>query len=414
MSILVKPYVGLNVPQESTIDDLLLNLLPSHGLGFLVGEPGVGKSFLALKLCASLATKTPFIHASHALMQENSMTGLSTGSYATLYLAGEREGKLPHRQRALIKSLEEEYGLTGYSEGLPIITCAIRYHSSSDLETSLIYFTKKEREYLESKGHKLRLIIVDTLQSALNVPSENGNSEIQYTMNNLRDFADKLGCFILVITHPAQTHGKSGTYSQKGVPRGASVMRGTADLIWHMEKVGNSGMHRLTVTKGSEGYSEGNSFYFSLRNYGGSAALVPVESPPDKKYESKDADNETLTLKDIGVLKAMEIAFTENGYAQPLYEDLGLQTVERGDVYTTLKRLHIEEAKRLSEKPIKNSAIGNRIKRGLERLLEVGLISSETSEDNETIYYPVEPWNKMESLMKHKFPTVNFAKVSFI
>lgn len=50
MSILVKPYVGLNVPQESTIDDLLLNLLPSHGLGFLVGEPGVGKSFLALKL----------------------------------------------------------------------------------------------------------------------------------------------------------------------------------------------------------------------------------------------------------------------------------------------------------------------------------------------------------------------------
>lgn len=69
-------------------------------------------------------------------------------------------------------------------------------------------------------------------------------------MNQLRNLAETLDCFILIITHPAQTYGRNGSYSLKGVPRGASSMRGTADIIWYMEKVGNDGLHKLTVTKG--------------------------------------------------------------------------------------------------------------------------------------------------------------------
>lgn len=122
MTIIHKPYIGLDCPPEIYPGDLLQDLLPSSGLGFLVGEPGVCKSFLALKLCASLATGTPFIHDTHAIKQRSPATGKSMGLYASLYLVGEREKGLPKRQRALIKSLEENYGVMGFEKGLPIIT----------------------------------------------------------------------------------------------------------------------------------------------------------------------------------------------------------------------------------------------------------------------------------------------------
>ncbi len=414
MTIIHKPYIGLDYPPEIYTGDLLQDLLPSSGLGFLVGEPGVCKSFLALKLCASLATGTPFIHDTHAIKQRNPDIGKSTGLYASLYLAGEREKDLPKRQRALIKSLEENYGVRGFEKGLPIITYAIRSHAYDQLRIDIPPFIKDARKHVESLGCPLRLIIIDTLQSALHVPSENGNTEMQYAMNQLRNFAEELGCFILIITHPAQTYGRSGSYSQKGVPRGATSMRGTADIIWYMEKVGNDGLHKLTVTKGSEGYCEGHSFFFMRTDYEKSAALVPTETPPEKKHKSHDESDIELTLNDVGVLKAMELAYDAYGYVDPFHEEICTQSVTRNDVHTILKQKHTEEATKEKQKPVTDSAIGNRVTRALKRLLETELILSEQLEDGELFYYPAKPWEEMPAVLKEKFPSVNFAKVSFL
>lgn len=414
MTLLHKPYIGLDCPPEIYAGDLLQDLLPSSGLGFLVGEPGVCKSFLALKLCASLATGTPFIRETHAIRQGNPVKGKSTGSYASLYLAGEREKDLPKRQRALIKSLEENYGTRGFEKGLPIITYAIRSHAYEKLHIDIPPFIKEARAYLKNLGYPLRLIIIDTLQSALHMPSENGNTEMQYVMNQLRNFAEGLGCFILIVTHPAQTYGRAGSYSQKGVPRGATSMRGTADIIWYMEKVGNDGLHKLTVSKGSEGYCEGHSFFYTLAPYENSVALVPTETPPDKKHKSNDESNAELTLKDIGVLKAMELAYTKYGYVDPFHEEINTQSVTRNDVHTILKQKHMEEATKQEQKPVSDSGIGNRITRALDRLSEAEIIFSDQLEDNEPFYYPAKPWAEMPNLLKSKFPSVNFAKVSFL
>ncbi len=412
MSVIHKPYIGLDCPPDLYAGDLLQDVLPSRGLGFLVGEPGTCKSFLALKLCASLATVTPFIHNAHAIRQRNPNIGNSTGSYASLYLVGEREGGLPKRQKALIKSLEENYGIKGYEAGLPIITYAIRGHAYDQVSIDIPPFIKEQKAHLENLGYPLRLIVIDTLQSALHVPTENGNTEMQYAMNQLRNLAEKLDCFILIITHPAQTRG--GHYSLKGVPRGATSMRGTADIIWYMEKVGNNGLHKLTVTKGSEGYCEGHSFFFTLMPYETSVALVPAETPPDKKYKSNDQSDTELTLNDVGVLKAMEFAYVEYGCADPFHEDMNIQSVTRKDMHAILKQKHTEEATKEEKKPVGDSAIGNRITRALERFLETELILSDQLEDGELFYYPAKSWEEMPSLIKLKFPSINFAKVSFL
>lgn len=319
MSVVHKPYIGLDCPLGVSTYDLLQDLLPSRGLGFLVGEPGACKSFLALKLCSSLAVGTPFIHDSHVIRQTNPYTGKATGAYATLYLAGEREVGLPHRQRAIIKSLEMDYGIKGIEKGLPIITYAIRGHDYNHLHIDIPPFIKGAKAQLEGMGYPLRLIIIDTLQSALHVPAENGNTEMQHAMNQLRNFAEQLDCFILIITHPAQTYGRGGSYSLKGVPRGATSMRGTADIIWYMEKVGNTDIHKLTVTKGSEGYCEGHSFFYKLRPYENSVALVPTETPPDKTHKGINASDVQLTMNDIGVLKAMEVTHAEYGYVDAFH-----------------------------------------------------------------------------------------------
>lgn len=94
--------------------------------------------------------------------------------------------------------------------------------------------------------------------------------------------------------------------------------------------------------------------------------------------------------------------------------DINIQSVTRGDVHTTLKKLHVEESIKNNQKPRSDSAIGNRITRAIERLLEAELIISDQLEDDETYYYPSEPWVEMSALIKLKFPSVNFAKVSFL
>lgn len=412
MTIIHKPYIGLQAPPTVHEDDLLYNMLPSRGLGFLVGEPGVCKSFLALKLCASLATGACFIHEEHILKGSAPCTGISTGYFSSLYIAGEREDGLVKRQKALINSLRNDYELSGYPYGLPIITCAIRGHAYDALSRDVPFIIKKEKEELETQGYPLKLIILDTLQSAIHTPNENGNTEMQYTMNALRNLADSLGCFILIITHPAQNYGRSGSYALKGVPRGATSMRGTADIIWYMEKTGNNGLCKLTVTKGSEGYCEGHSFYYALTPYEDSAALVPIESPPDKTHTSNDDSKDQITQNDLGVLKAMlhakagVVVLDEMGNAYS-------HGATRETIYTKLKELHIKEATKEGRKAIGESAIGNRVTRGLERLLEAKLITYKEEED-ENVYYPAKSWADMCQLLETKFPSVNFAKISFL
>jgi hypothetical protein len=191
-------------------------------------------------------------------------------------------------------------------------------------------------------------------------------------------------------------------------------MRGTADIIWYMEKISSNGIHKLTVTKGSEGYCEGESFFFTLKPYAESAALVPTESPPDRKYKSNDENNIELTQKDMGVLKAMEHAHEKHGYIERFYEELNIQAVTRHNLHTALKELHIEEARKEKKLPVGDSAIGNRITRALERLLASELIRSDALENGEIIYYPTKPWPEMHGHINSKFKKLNLSKISFL
>ncbi|MCB9983722.1 MAG: hypothetical protein H6861_08660 [Rhodospirillales bacterium] len=110
----------------------------------------------------------------------------------------------------------------------------------------------------------------------------------------------------------------------------------------------------------------------------------------------------------------MELAYDAYGYVDPFHEEICTQSVTRNDVHTILKQKHTEEATKEKQKPVGDSAIGNRITRALKRLSEAELILSDQLEDDELFYYPAKPWEEMPTLLKAKFPSINFAKVSFL
>ncbi|MBV1929041.1 MAG: helicase RepA family protein [Gammaproteobacteria bacterium] len=406
-------FIGHNVPAQIKSGDLINGMVPETGIGFLVAEPGIGKSFLMLFLASILSNGRRFIHENHELYTINPQVGVPVKKAATLYLAGEREAGLAKRQKALLLAQRDHYGFQDISldkDFLPIITCPLRNFHDFNPAGAIHLRTKTQRNYLKQLGYDTSLIVVDTLQSAFLTPHENGNSEMQRVINSIKAIGEHLNSFTFIVTHPAQGHGRGGgSYSMKGVPRGASSMRGNADIIWYLEKVPKTNLLKLTVTKGSEGYCEGHSFYFELKQFGESAALIPVEAPQGKDHKNIE-DDVTLTENDLGVLKAMENACktvpTEEKHT--FYKELNIAATLRIHINTFLKRLNEEEAARDGSKPLSSGGIGNRITHGLRRLAESGLIASEIDSDGDTVFFPIRPWAEMPSYIHSKCPSVKY------
>ncbi len=139
-------FVGHNVPAQIKSGDLINGMIPESGIGFLVAEPGIGKSFLMLFLASILSNGRRFIHDSHELCAINPQVGIPIKKAATLYLAGEREAGLAKRQQALLLALRDHYGFQDISldkNFLPIITCPLRnfydFNPANDLNSHLVF-----------------------------------------------------------------------------------------------------------------------------------------------------------------------------------------------------------------------------------------------------------------------------------
>ena len=175
------------------------------GLTILWGQPGAGKSFIAMSMAAAVATGRPWL-------------GRQTAHGQVVYVAG--EGGLTnvgHRLRTAlhywgILPIQEDYVENAID--LSVIVPGVDLVSNPSHLFDLI------------GGHtKLQLLVIDTLSRCL-VGDENKQEDMGKFVRALDITKDQLGCDILIIHHA----------NRQDEIRGSSVLFGAADVSWHLNK----------------------------------------------------------------------------------------------------------------------------------------------------------------------------------
>lgn len=197
---------------EGLRKELVKGLLPKTGVGFIAGQSGAGKTFVALFLAACAATAQPFF--GHKMRER----------VGTLFLLGEGAGTIAERLDAIMQS--ELIALREPKPSLlPIAWRAFDSPFSDKLEQEAVSqeIQKANDLMLAEHGVPLGLIIVDTLAASFAMNDDNSVAEGTKIMQQLQRLSYSTKALVLAVTH----YGKS---IEAGV-RGTTAYTASADVI---------------------------------------------------------------------------------------------------------------------------------------------------------------------------------------
>ena len=188
------------------------------GLTLLWSDPGVGKSFTAISMAASVASGRPWL-------------GHHTNQGQVVYIAG--EGGLTNVGYR-IRSALSEWGIESRDDYIresvdfSVITPGI----------DLVNHPQELRTLIQDRWN-LRLLVVDTLSRCL-AGDENKQEVMGQFVRTLDDIRDDYGCDILVIHHA----------NKQNALRGSSVLFGAADVSWKLTTIpGIDATHKMKADK---------------------------------------------------------------------------------------------------------------------------------------------------------------------
>jgi len=201
-------------------DWLVHGLFEKNSLNILFGDPGVGKSFLALDIGASIAAGLPF--HSHGTKQG-----------AVLYICGEARGTIARRCNAWAAHNDVELSDIPFYifNGTPQLLDA----------ASLAPLAKALADIAEKEGG-IQLIILDTW-NRLQGGDENSTADAAKAIAALDKLREPYSAAALIVHH-------SG-HSEKQRMRGASALNAAADNAFRVELI--NGTIMLTATKTKDG-----------------------------------------------------------------------------------------------------------------------------------------------------------------
>ncbi len=382
---------GNENPPVYSGSELIKGFLPESGIVAIVGDPGAGKSFLALHIASCLATNRRFIDESYSLALGSPSLGLATRKGSVLYLTAEGYDYLQDRIIAQEEYLEEKrysskYDMVGR---LPIVKMHVHSLSGIDQIPLIRDKVSEKLEQLKEAGFPLSAIIFDTLTSTWSINDENGNSEIQEIVSCLREYGKKFNCLIILIVHPPKSY-----MSKKGTVRGAGSLEASAEVIWNLEQIGKSSKRRLTITKRRDGEYLWQSFEFDLVPYSNSAVIVPMAIDMDKEAKKEGVKNNKtsrapkISSIEIEVLQALEAA-TECRVIE------GQVGVERKSILDAL--LYLRDMGLVAQNSqISDDAFRQRVTRSLAKLSNMQVIQLTTDQDGRENYSPRRPWSEMK------------------
>jgi len=192
-------YLRNMPPVEWTID----GVITKHGLSVLYGEPGAGKSFIAIDMALSIAYGVPW--------QSNPVQ-----SGAVLYIAGEGVGGLGKR----IKAWQAHHKLT-HDVPFYVLPIAVRFREPDEVERLI--------RTIDGVGHSFSAVFVDTVARALLGGNENDATDMGLFVDACEAVKRHCGCALVAIHH-------SGKDAARGM-RGSTALLGAVDTSVRISKL---------------------------------------------------------------------------------------------------------------------------------------------------------------------------------
>lgn len=176
-------------------------ILPSQGLVALCGEPGQGKTFIALDIALSVAAGRPWCGRK-----------VQQGEVAYVIAEGAQGLGIRVRSWQQVKGELRERSVLGISE-------PIQPHREGEIE-SLI-------EEIRMNGLKPRLIIIDTFARCFAGADENSAKDMGVWVNAISRLQREFDATIVFLHHPTKSNGDL---------RGSGALAGAADTIISVDK----------------------------------------------------------------------------------------------------------------------------------------------------------------------------------
>lgn len=209
------PVSDLNFREPEFV---VADLLETDTLAMLFGDPGCGKSFIAVDVALSVATGASF-------------HGRDTRPGAVFYIAGEGHNGLARRFAAWAKA-------RGVSiEGAPLF---VSNRPAQFLDAASARDVSQAVRELADEHGAPGLIVVDTVARNFGAGDENSTQDMAKFVAAMDDLkASWAGCTVMLIHH-------SG-HADKGRARGAMALKGALDAEFRAEK--RDGVIELSCTK---------------------------------------------------------------------------------------------------------------------------------------------------------------------
>ena len=235
-------------------DYIIDELFETETLGLLFGDPGCGKSFLAVDIALAVASGTPF-HGRH----------VKQGS--VFFIAGEGHNGLARRFAAWAKARDVSLA------GVPLFKSE---RAAQFLDGASAKAVADAVASLAKDHGQPTLIIIDTLARNFGAGDENNTKDMSEFVVAVDDLKARFpGCAVLIVHH-------SG-HAEKQRARGAMALKGALDLEFRVEKDGDAMRLINTKMKDAEPPSD---MFFSFRqvDLDGSAksAVLDATDAPER------------------------------------------------------------------------------------------------------------------------------------
>ena len=273
------------------------DLLPA-GLGILAGRPKLGKSWMALQMCITVARGGDFL-------------GFSCEGGEAVYLALEDGRKrLQSRMKTLLQGAKPPTGLTFYNEWKPL-----DHGGMEDLDALL------------ASRPSTTLAVVDTWQKIRPIAKPRGASayEVDYAeAGKLKSLADKHGCALLLIHHlrKSDPSATGGDIMEK--INGSTGITGAADSILILDRCRNTADAELHVT--GRDIQEGVHALVKDRqtqiwSYSGNG-LTLARTPEQQRVLDTIKELKEASPKDVAELTGLDVVYIKKAISSLLKQGL--------------------------------------------------------------------------------------------
>lgn len=246
------------------VDWVVEGLLTRHGFSVLYGEPGAGKSFVALDIALSIV---------HGIAWQD----FPVQRGAVLYIAGEGVGGLGKR----IKGWEAAHGLSGRGAPFFVVPVAVRFREQEDIEKLL--------KTIEKLGARFSMVVVDTVARALLGGDENSATDMGLFIDACDAVKRHTNCALMAIHH-------SGKDVARGL-RGSTALLGGVDASIRVKQDSGVVSIRTEKQKDAEAVADIHLEMVSVALIGDSTIVLDRAS---------EAGAERLTAAQALALQALE------------------------------------------------------------------------------------------------------------